>query len=52
MRLIINNIIVLFVIVIEFIGYSDFIDKEMRQPGCEALPLGVTFQNHVKLFTK
>ena len=39
-------------VVLCVIEYSDFLDKEMRRPGCECLPLGKRFQDHVKYFTK
>ena len=35
-----------------FLGYSDFLDENMRRPGPEYLPLGRTFQNHIKCFTR
>ena len=39
-------------VVLCVIEYSDFLDKEMRRPGFECLPLGRRFQDHVKCFTK
>ena len=33
-------------------AYSDFLDKDMEEPGDEYLPLGPSFQEHVQLFVK
>ena len=32
--------------------YSDFLDKDLSQPGDEYLPLGKSFQEHVACFLK
>jgi hypothetical protein len=34
------------------VEYSVFLDSEMRRSGCESLPLGRRFQDHLKYFTK